>query len=119
MHASRHRRDPVAVEQTLQDLSLTLGQVLELGKRLGHQAHVAPARGVAGITQFAQRSEQRLDCRLRRRRSAITGGAEECDGIRLIRIAGDTIVLSPPLIISDAQVGEVAERVGKTIKALA
>ena len=37
----------------------------------------------------------------------------------LIRIAGDTIVLSPPLIISDAQVGEVAERVGKTIRALA
>jgi beta-alanine--pyruvate transaminase len=37
----------------------------------------------------------------------------------LIRIAGDTIVLSPPLIISDAQIGEVAERVGKVIKALA
>ena len=37
----------------------------------------------------------------------------------LIRIAGDTIVLSPPLIISDAQIGQVAERVGKVIKALA
>ncbi len=37
----------------------------------------------------------------------------------LIRIAGDTIVLSPPLIISDAQIGEVAERVGDVIKALA
>ena len=37
----------------------------------------------------------------------------------LIRIAGDTIVLSPPLIISDAQIGEVAERVGKVIRALA
>ena len=37
----------------------------------------------------------------------------------LIRIAGDTIVLSPPLIISDAQIGEVAERAGEVIKALA
>ncbi len=36
----------------------------------------------------------------------------------LFRIAGDTLVLSPPLIISDAQIGEVAERVGKVIKAL-
>ncbi len=36
----------------------------------------------------------------------------------LIRIAGDTIVLSPPLIISDAQIGEVVERTAKTIKAL-
>ena len=36
----------------------------------------------------------------------------------LFRIAGDTLVLSPPLIISDAQIGEVADRVGKVIKAL-
>ncbi len=37
----------------------------------------------------------------------------------LIRIAGDTIVLSPPLIISEAQIGEVAERVSRVIKAVA
>ncbi len=36
----------------------------------------------------------------------------------LIRIAGDTIVLSPPLIISDTQVAEVTDRVAKTIRAL-
>jgi beta-alanine--pyruvate transaminase len=37
----------------------------------------------------------------------------------LIRMAGDTIVLSPPLIISEAQVGEVADKVGKVIRAVA
>ena len=36
----------------------------------------------------------------------------------LFRIAGDTIVLSPPLIISEAQIGEVVDRTAKTIKAL-
>jgi beta-alanine--pyruvate transaminase len=37
----------------------------------------------------------------------------------LIRIAGDTIVMSPPLIISEAQIGELAEKVARTIRALA
>jgi beta-alanine--pyruvate transaminase len=37
----------------------------------------------------------------------------------LIRMAGDTIVLSPPLIISEAQIGEVVDKVAKTIKAVA
>ena len=36
----------------------------------------------------------------------------------LFRIAGDTLVLSPPLIISEAQIGEVVEKIAKVIKAV-
>jgi beta-alanine--pyruvate transaminase len=37
----------------------------------------------------------------------------------MIRISGDTIELTPPLIISEAQIGEIADKVGQTIKAVA
>ncbi|MBN8961286.1 MAG: aspartate aminotransferase family protein [Rhizobiales bacterium] len=37
----------------------------------------------------------------------------------MIRVAGDTIALTPPLIISEAQVGEIIEKVGKVIRAVA
>jgi len=37
----------------------------------------------------------------------------------MLRIAGDTLALTPPLIISEDQVGEVIEKVGKVIKAVA
>src|SRR5579885_231337 len=37
----------------------------------------------------------------------------------MIRISGDTIELTPPLIISEDQIGEVIDKVGKTIKAVA
>ncbi len=37
----------------------------------------------------------------------------------LFRIAGDTLVLSPPLIISEAQIGETVEKTAKVIKAVA
>ena len=37
----------------------------------------------------------------------------------LFRIAGDTLVLSPPLIISEAQIDEVVEKTKKVIKAVA
>ncbi len=37
----------------------------------------------------------------------------------LLRLAGDTIVLTPPLIISEAQIGEIVERTGRAIKAVA
>jgi len=37
----------------------------------------------------------------------------------MIRISGDTIELTPPLIISEDQIGEVADKVGRTIKAIA
>ena len=37
----------------------------------------------------------------------------------LIRIAGETIALSPPLIASEAQIGEIFEKVGRVIRAVA
>jgi beta-alanine--pyruvate transaminase len=37
----------------------------------------------------------------------------------MLRISGDTIELMPPLIISEDQIGEVVDKVGQTIKAVA
>jgi beta-alanine--pyruvate transaminase len=37
----------------------------------------------------------------------------------MIRISGDTIELMPPLILSENQIGEIVEKVGQTIKAVA
>ena len=37
----------------------------------------------------------------------------------MVRAAGDTLALTPPLIISEDQVGEIVEKVGKVIKAIA
>jgi beta-alanine--pyruvate transaminase len=37
----------------------------------------------------------------------------------MIRIAGDTLALSPPLIVSEAQIGEIFDKVGRVIKAVA
>jgi beta-alanine--pyruvate transaminase len=37
----------------------------------------------------------------------------------MIRISGDTIELTPPLIVSEDQIGEIVDKVGKTIKAVA
>jgi beta-alanine--pyruvate transaminase len=36
----------------------------------------------------------------------------------MMRVTGDTIALSPPLIISEAQIGEIVDKVGKVIRAL-
>ena len=36
----------------------------------------------------------------------------------LIRVTGDTIALSPPLIVSEAQIGEIFEKVGRVIRAV-
>jgi beta-alanine--pyruvate transaminase len=36
----------------------------------------------------------------------------------LVRITGDTIALSPPLIISEAQIGELFDKVGRAIRAV-
>jgi beta-alanine--pyruvate transaminase len=47
------------------------------------------------------------------------------DGARLprrgimFRIVGDSIAVTPPLIVSESQIGEIFEKVGKVIKALA
>ena len=37
----------------------------------------------------------------------------------LIRVTGDTIALSPPLIVSEAQIGEIFDKVGRVIRAAA
>lgn len=37
----------------------------------------------------------------------------------LMRIAGDTLVISPPLIVSEAQIGEIIEKTARTIRAVA
>lgn len=41
------------------------------------------------------------------------------DNDLMLRIGGDTLVLTPPLIISADQVGEIVEKVGKVIRAVA
>ena len=37
----------------------------------------------------------------------------------MTRVAGDTLVVTPPLIVSEAQIDEIADKMGKTIKAMA
>jgi beta-alanine--pyruvate transaminase len=37
----------------------------------------------------------------------------------MVRVAGDTIALSPPLIVSEAQIDEIFDKVGRAIKAVA
>ena len=41
------------------------------------------------------------------------------DNDLMVRVAGDTIALTPPLIVSEAQVGEIVEKVAKVIRAVA
>jgi beta-alanine--pyruvate transaminase len=36
----------------------------------------------------------------------------------VVRAAGETLVLTPPLIVSEAQIGEMFEKVGRIIKAV-
>ncbi|HML07455.1 MAG TPA: aspartate aminotransferase family protein [Xanthobacteraceae bacterium] len=37
----------------------------------------------------------------------------------LIRIAGDTLAIAPPLIVSEAQIGEIFDKLGRAIRAVA
>ena len=37
----------------------------------------------------------------------------------MLRAVGDTLALSPPLIVSEGQIGEIFDKVGKIIKAVA
>ena len=37
----------------------------------------------------------------------------------MLRLSGDTIELTPPFIISEAQIGEIVDKVGRTIKSVA
>src|ERR1700758_4631428 len=41
------------------------------------------------------------------------------DNDLMLRIAGDTLALTPPLIISEDQIGEIIDKVGKVIRAVA
>lgn len=41
------------------------------------------------------------------------------DNDLMVRIAGDTLALTPPLIVSEEQVGEIVEKVAKVIRAVA
>jgi beta-alanine--pyruvate transaminase len=36
----------------------------------------------------------------------------------MVRVTGDTLALTPPLIVSEAQIGEIFEKVGRVIKAV-
>jgi beta-alanine--pyruvate transaminase len=37
----------------------------------------------------------------------------------MMRVTGDTIALSPPLIITEEQIGEIVEKLTKVIRAVA
>jgi beta-alanine--pyruvate transaminase len=37
----------------------------------------------------------------------------------MLRVTADTLVATPPLIVSEAQVGELADKFGKVIRAVA
>jgi beta-alanine--pyruvate transaminase len=37
----------------------------------------------------------------------------------MLRIAGDTLALTPPLIVTEDQIGEIIEKVAKVIRAVA
>jgi len=41
------------------------------------------------------------------------------DNDLMVRIAGDTLALTPPLIVSEEQIGEIVEKVAKVIRAVA
>ena len=41
------------------------------------------------------------------------------DNDLMLRIAGDTLALTPPLIVSEDQIGEIVEKVAKVIRAVA
>jgi hypothetical protein len=93
--------------------------------------------------QFTTRAQQKLDSRLvlittheRGSRHACISCDEEFHPVLgkrgfdalseafhrqdlLIRTAGDTLVLAPPLIVSESQIGEMTEKLGKVIRAVA
>ena len=37
----------------------------------------------------------------------------------MLRLSGDTIELTPPFIVSEDQIGEIVDKVGRTIRAVA
>jgi beta-alanine--pyruvate transaminase len=53
-----------------------------------------------------------------RRASEVMDRAFNDTGV-MVRVTGETLALSPPLIVSEAQIGEIFDRVGRAIKAAA
>jgi beta-alanine--pyruvate transaminase len=41
------------------------------------------------------------------------------DNDLILRVAGDTLALTPPLIVSEDQIGEIVEKVARVIRAVA
>jgi beta-alanine--pyruvate transaminase len=41
------------------------------------------------------------------------------DNDLMLRVAGDTLALTPPLIVSEDEIGEIVEKVAKVIRAIA
>jgi len=41
------------------------------------------------------------------------------DNDLMLRVAGDTLVLTPPLIMTEDEIGEIVEKVAKVIRATA
>ena len=41
------------------------------------------------------------------------------DNDLMLRVAGDTLALTPPLIVSEDQIGEIVEKLAKVIRAVA
>ena len=41
------------------------------------------------------------------------------DNDLMLRVAGDTLALTPPLIVTEDQIGEIVDKVAKVIKAVA
>ncbi|HEY0301411.1 MAG TPA: hypothetical protein VGC36_08775, partial [Rhizomicrobium sp.] len=37
----------------------------------------------------------------------------------MVRVAGDTLALTPPLIVTEEQIGEIVDKVGKVIRGVA
>jgi beta-alanine--pyruvate transaminase len=48
---------------------------------------------------------------------ALTASFHDCDIV--LRVTGDTLALTPPLIVSEDQIGEIVEKVAKSIRAVA
>ena len=56
-----------------------------------------------------------------RRASAASHGLNSAfhDNDLMLRVAGDTLALTPPLIVTEDQIGEIVDKVGKVIRAVA
>ena len=89
-----------------------------------HWADAAWAQGPAGRARHPHRRvspsasiSPRPDAVGRRAYDAMVRGLPRRDLV--IRVTGDTIALTPPLIVSEAQIGEIFDKVGKIIKHVA